>query len=365
MRGIEHYSYFQSRETEPVAKKIQFGRYVPEYALTNDEIDAWNVVKPSGGTLRGEDILEKTGIAKRYVAGKTENPVWMGAYASNEALKGSGDVDFIFASTSYPTGEHIAKGVADRLQIKPKDVLDVYAACSGFTEMLHFIKQHEDNFFDKDVLLVSTEKYSPTLVDLRTPDAMAIDPSLAQTIFSDGAVALYFRYGRDMTIETSDYSFVPFDTTNPEDVLNEEKNPLKMPINESLMVSPYISVQIPQSKSGYFEQDGKAVLKAVGKHIPKLIEGVIDQAEENSGSTIRLNDLLVIPHQGSKPMVTMVNNRVPYRVAHNYENGNLSSASIPDTLNRVLQNGELRQGDRAVLAGFGAGLYASVAVVRF
>ena len=74
---------------------------------------------------------------------------------------------------------------------------------------------------------------------------------------------------------------------------------------------------------------------------------------------------MVIPHQASRHMIDALAKRLPaldfYR---DLEDGNWSSASIPKAMARALDEGAIGTGDKLVLAGFGAGLFASVAVVQ-
>ncbi len=325
-------------ELEQRPDGLTFGHYFPDNTVLNDP-----------------DSFERTGIRQRFVAQPSETTLFMGAYAANEAMQGRSNLDLLIATTSYPTGEHLSTAIADKLMIKPRVALDVYAACSGFAEALSFIKENED-YFERhnNILIVSSELYSPTLVDQDLPNARDIDPSRAQKLFSDGAMALNFSYGKDLTVMSAHHRPIP----TPEG----EENPIRMPIREDLiknLQSEYILRSVPYAQSGYFEQNGRMVLKTVAKHVPELVQETIDDSGIDPTEIT-----LEIPHQGSGPVVDVIARRSDLPVMKDVADGNFSSASIPKAMKKALEEGHLKQGDFAVLAGFGAGLFASASVVK-
>lgn len=340
----------QARERQPFEfPTIGKGFYLPADYITNQHIEDWNVTTASGKQLRAADIEKRTGVKRRFVEyHKTTED--MAQRAALFAINGFKEpIDVVFASSSYPTGNHISSTVAKRLHLEPQFALDIHAACSGFSRGLSFIKEHERKFHGKRVLFVASEKYSPTLADLRI-DGIAKDPSMAQTIFSDGAYAMTFTYGRDLEVLSAlDYRF-------PKDISQN----LKMPVDLTLAQAPFIAEPIPTSKSGLFEQNGAEVYTAVRNGIPPLVDQTIDRAG------LKPTDIrLVIPHQGSKHVVTTLAHQLPdLQVLEDYENGNFSSASVMKGLYKAIQERKVESGDNVVLAGFGAGLFASTVVIQ-
>ncbi len=328
---------------------VVFGTYLPEKILTNQEIESWNVLTPNGNILTADNIQKRTGVAKRYVADSTETPLTMGLSAAQQVLNGK-KADVIIVSTSFPVGFNVSQRISEELGLSPQSHLDVHAACSGFTLSLAYIKEHEQEFLGKKILFVAAEKYSPYLHDLRSP-GINTDPSLAQTIFSDGAIAMVFEYGKDLKVISA---------INKEDFPEDTKDCIKMPIDKSLLTSPFLEIPVLYPASEKFEQDGPRVYKLMCENIPPLIKETI----RNSGvdpSTIQM----IAPHQGSGHMVDGISQRLNgYSVYNDFEEGNFSSASIPKALNVAIKKGEIKKGNIVVLAGFGAGLFASVAVVK-
>ncbi len=331
--------------------RIQFGFYWPKVVLENDEIERWNATTASGKPLTAEKIEEITGILRRYVAGPHETAFFMGGVAALHA-NGHQKVDNIFVTTTYGTNENIAKHISDDLGLDAEP-LDVYEACAGFAGTLSYIKQNEGKFQNKDILIVSTDTHQANVFDLKKDEGQK-DPALSQTIFSDGATAIKFKYGRDLRILAARDDELGF------------AEAIKLDAKDQDRVQPYIvkpAAGIPISESGLIEQDGKTVFKAVSRKIPHLILQAIQEAN------LKAKDVkFVIPHQPSIRVLQRLQDELSdqkLEVAFDITDGNFSSASIPKAMATMMQSDDLRKGDIAVLAGFGAGLFASVAVVQF
>lgn len=333
-----------------ISKHATFGIYIPCRALTNEKIESWRVTNPKGKFLTAERILQITGIERRFVAHETETPFYMGFSAATQAIKNKPKPDALFASTSFPLGFNLSERLSQALYVSPILHQDFFAACSGFPFILNYLKEHEEEFIEKNVLTVTSEKYSPFVYDLKT-SGWEKDPSLAQTIFSDGAVALAFKYGQDLTVLSGvNKKFPP-----------EINDCIEMPVDIKLMVNPFIPGPIPPYPTyGRFKQDGKRVIEVVRNEIEQLVEQAVKSAKLDP-SKIKM----VIPHQGSKPILDVIEKQLPkFRVFRDYHEGNWSSGSIPKAMMRAIENGEIKSGDILVLAGFGAGMLASVAVVK-
>lgn len=340
---------------------FRFGKYFPNHhnPLTNWLIEGWKVVRPSGEYLTRQSIHERTGIELRYVASPSETVIDMGAEAAKDALKGQKDIDFVMVSTSFPIGLNVASEIAKRLDLpkimpgNPQYVLDIYAACAGFVRGLTYLKEHEQKFWGKRILFMASEKYSDKVVDLRQKGALEIDPSMAQTIFSDGAIAVLFTYGEDIEIlaaETQTLGYV--------------RNIIQMPVLESLMAEPYIYEPVDKSLD-HFRQQGPRVFKEVSIVIPKLTQ---DWLERVGIDLDRIEH--IVPHQGSGRMVGELKERFKKLfnkdiVADDMEEGNFSSGSVPKALDKLVSNGHIDSKNIVLLIGFGAGagLLASIAAV--
>lgn len=329
---------------------LKFGIYLPKAALTNPDIESWGILTPGGNILTAENIEKRTGVKQRYVANESETPFSMALHASQEALDNAGEgIGAVIVSTSFPAGENLSAKLQKELGISGFN-LDVHAACSGFTLSLAYIKEHEQEFLGKKVLLVATEKYSPHLQDLRNK-GIANDPSLAQTIFSDGAIAVAFEYGKDLTVISAVNKHFPEDS----------RDCIKMPVDNTLLTHPTLTIPVPYPASGKFEQDGAKVYKLMCEGIPRLVREAVHGSDMDPSAV-----QAIFLHQGSGHMAKGIGQRLSeYSVFYDFQDGNLSSASIPKSLSKASQEGKIKKGDTVVLAGFGAGLFASIAVVKF
>lgn len=344
------------QETEP-KPQILFGTYFPKTVLTNEEIASWKVKTNRGRILTAEDIKDKTGVVQRFVADDAETVLSMGAEAAKPIIdKVGGFFDFVIFSTTYPVGEHLSRKVANSIiGVKPFNTLDVHAACSGLVYAFNHIWYYQDWFLGRRVLMIAAEKISPTLPNLQDGDQ---DPSLLQTIFSDGATAVSFVYGKDLKI---------FAIRNHEFNL-EESQALRMPVDYDLIPNAFMNSRVkfiwsPPSDNGKVFMNGRAVYEAVVRKVPSLIIDTIFDA----GLTPSDIDL-VIPHQASRHMLDGIGKRLPQelqgKLVYDLEDGNFSSAAIPKAWMKITKEGRIKSGNKVVLVAVGAGLFASIAVVE-
>lgn len=324
---------------------LEIATYFPKQVLTNEEIASWNVLL-GGKPLTAQSIRDKVGVERRFLARADETVLDMGKQ-SVQALPSPQAPDMVFFSTSYPDGENNAYEIAKSLNSTAGDCTNVHAACSGTTLALSYMFEHQDRFLGQRILLVASEKYSPTLIDLKSGQE---DPSLSQTIFSDGAVTWEFTEGQDLKILNAlNYSFP-----------REKSACLRMPINYDLVRYPALTIDIPASEDGFFWMNGKAVYEGVREIVPGLICAAIEEVGLET-QQVRM----VIPHQASRHMLEALAKRLPaLQIYSDLEDGNWSSASIPKAMLKALNEGAVRSGDRIVLVGFGAGLFASVAILE-
>ena len=339
-----------ARETES-EPQILFGCHFPKTEISNAEIESWRVITNAGNLLTAEAIYEKTGVERRYVATSYETVLTMGIAAAKPLIEKYGkDFAVIIFSTSYPTGKHLATQTAYSLRLNTFNVFDIYYACSGFVSALNYLEDYKDWFAQRRVLVITSEKYSPTLPNLAEGEQ---DSSFSQTIFSDGAIASSFVYGKDLKVlALKNYQFNL-----------DESQALKMPIDYDLIKPPAKFIWIPPSCNGKFTMDGKKVYAAVVRKMP----GLITEAVFSAG--LRLDDVdLVIPHQASRHMLDGIAKRLSpvlsEKMVYDLEDGNFSSASIPKAWMKAAAEGRIKPGAKIVLAAVGAGLFASVAVVE-
>lgn len=344
-------------ELQPRPSEIQIGVYTPRGTLTNEDIEAWGVRKPSGNLLTAEGIFEMVGVRKRSIAGSEEATHYMAneaiqdtVYRANRAFT---DPDLVLVSSSFPTGRNHAGVVIDDWGVGvATKYKDIHAACSGFVKGLVGLYEEADRWKGADVLFVASEKYSPHMVDLR--DGIDKDPALSQTIFSDGSAAIRFVYGRDLKVLAG--KNVP---------MFEKSELIGMPINRYAITGPADStVAEATMKTPKIYQNGPFILRNMATAIPELVRSLVEEAGLPTDEPIH-----TFLHQGSRRTIDNIAARLTdsdedpytYDIRYDLEYGNYSSATIP----RMLAKEQFQKGQRAVLVGFGAGLFASGAVVEF
>jgi 3-oxoacyl-[acyl-carrier-protein] synthase-3 len=103
----------------------------------------------------------------------------------------------------------------------------------------------------------------------------------------------------------------------------------------------------------------------------RAVRIMVDSAEKSmKHAGVTADDIkLVVPHQANIRIIEAACNRlnVPLDRAAStiHRTGNTSSASIPIALADALDDGRVSDGDLVLLVGFGAGMTAASAVLRW
>lgn len=339
---------------------LGMGIYLPEKVLDNNEIERRQIRLPSGRILSANQITDKIGVERRHIASDKETVADMGYKAAQAALQGQGQVDLILASSSHPASFHVAGEIRRRLNLNSAEVLDIHAACSGSSLLFSYL--WEKKLQGKKVLLVATEKFSDSIVDLQHPEAMKLDSSLGQTIFGDGAAAVSFTVGQDLVVHFAMNKALPD--------LGGKKDLILMAMGENKFIEPCVIYPVASSPKpkdfpkGYFSQNGPRVFENVQNAIPGLIREVVAKAR------FKASDIdLVVVHSGSKRLVDALRERLSpdFEVYSDYADANMSSVSLLYSFIKAVQEKRIGSGSKVVLCGFGAGspdLYSSTVVIE-
>ena len=305
------------------------GYYRPSRSVTNDELSE---------TMETNDewIRTRVGIRERRWAGPDESIVGMGAEASRGALAEAGlnpaDIDTVIVATcTMPTTvPHAATQIARELGIHAPGSFDVNAACAGFCYGLGLASQAVRTGVSRNVLMVGAEK----LTDW--------------TDLTDRATAIIFADGAGAAVVTRSET--------------EEIGPVAWGSDETQTQAITI-----KDRNGYFYQDGQAVFRwATTQIAPVGIEAV-------KAAGLELTDIdALVTHQANLRIIDAIAKRLvaagarpDVKVGRDIvTTGNTSSASIPITLGRMRESGELRSGDLVLSIAFGAGLTYAGQVYR-
>jgi len=312
------------------------GAYRPSLVVTNEEICR-------GIDSSDEWIRERSGIVTRRFAAPEETVVEMSVASAGKALANAGispeQVGCVIVATvthMYQTPS-AAADIAHRLGAAQAAAFDISAACAGFSYGLSMANDFIRGGSADYVVVIGVERLSD-LLD-RTDRSTAF-------IFGDGAGAVVVgpadEPGIGPTIWGSDGS-----------QLDAIEQNLSWPqVRES-----------PDVDWPALRMSGPQVFRwAVCQMAP-----VAQRALAAAGVTVEDLDAF-IPHQANMRITdAMVKAlKLPPRVAVARDiakQGNTSAASIPLAMASVLESGQARSGDLALLIGFGAGLVYAAQVV--
>lgn len=303
------------------AKIIGWGTALPPKIVTNDDLSK---------TMDTSDewIRERTGIERRHIGGTTASlSIESGRKAIEMAGIDASTIDALVLSTTTPdrtvpaTSATVQHGLGLRC-----GAFDVNAACSGFVYAL--ITGHGLIAMGmRRILVIGTDTLSRI------------------TDWSDRNTAILFADGSGAAIIEA--------TSGPGQLLGWDFD-----ADGSLEELLYAEI------GGTLHMDGKEVFR-------RAVRIMVDSAEKSikaSGLTTGEIDL-VVPHQANIRIIEAACKRLDIPMSKTavvlHETGNTSSASIPLALFDAIDRGRVKSGDNVLLVGFGAGMTAASAVIKW
>ena len=322
--------------TEYVSVVRGVGGYLPERALTNDDL-----AKMVDTT--DEWITARTGIKKRHIAADGETTSDLGTIAAKRAMDAAGvgpdDIDLIVVATATPdyTFPATATVIQHKLGITQGAAFDVQAVCSGFV----FAVAIADNFLVRGqferALVIGAETFSRIL-----------DWSDRSTcvLFGDGAGAIVLE--RQERAKAGDRGVKGIH------LRSDGK------FRELLYVDGGPSTT---QKVGHLRMVGNQVFKhAVGK-----ISESVRAAARQAGIEVKDIDWFV-PHQANQRILSAVAEKLGLEdhkvVSTVADHGNTSAASVPLALAVAIDDGRIKQGDLVLIEAIGGGLAWGSALIR-
>jgi 3-oxoacyl-[acyl-carrier-protein] synthase-3 len=298
-----------------------WGSALPDKVVTNDDLTL--TMDTSDGWIR-----ERTGIAQRHVGGSTMSlSVEAGRKALEKAGVAPGSIDVLVLATTTPdqTVPATSATVQNALGLSC-GAFDLNAACSGFTYAL-------------------VVAHGMLAVGSRRALVIGTDTLSRITDFTDRGTGILFADGSGaVVLEAVD---------GPGQLLGWD-----IDADGSLVSLLYCDI------GGYIQMDGKEVFR-------RAVRIMVDSAEKSmKHAGVTADELkLVVPHQANIRIIEAACKRlgVPMeRAATTIDRtGNTSSASIPLALAEALDKGQIDDGDLVLLVGFGAGMTAASAVLRW
>jgi 3-oxoacyl-[acyl-carrier-protein] synthase-3 len=298
-----------------------WGTALPPKVLTNHDLEQ---------TLDTSDhwIVERTGIRERHVGGTT---VGLSVESGRKALDMSGvdpaTIDALVLATTTPDRTVPASSATVQKELGLRcGAFDLNAACSGFVYGL--VQAHGLIAMGaKKILVIGTD----TLARITDWD----DRNTA-ILFADGSGAVVLE------------------------AVEGEGQLLGWDLDADGSAERFLYSDI----GGFIHMDGKEVFR-------RAVRIMVDSATKSMGHAGCTADeiKLVVPHQANLRIIQAACDRlgIPIERAATVlqHTGNTSSASIPLALADALDNSRVQQGDLVLLVGFGAGMTAASAVLRW
>jgi 3-oxoacyl-[acyl-carrier-protein] synthase-3 len=312
---------------------IGSSHYLPEYIQTNEELcDQLTDVTPDW-------IIAKTGIKRRYIAGRNDSASSMAIEAAKIVIEKNNisldDIGLIVVATFSPDYMFppVSAKIQKELKAKNAQIIDINTNCTGFVTALTVASDR--------MLVDNSVKYSLVIgVELHT---RFINPKDKETaiFFSDGAgVALLGEVGKEMGIIASKFHT---DSSTYESVRYRGGGSSYPYANRSF--KPEID---------YIEMNGLATWKQAITNLPI----VIDNLCKKSNISIQEVDFVVF-HQANLNLIKYVMAKLKVPMSKTYTNvqeiGNTGSASIGIALSDAMEQGKIKKDDLVLLAGVGAG----------
>jgi 3-oxoacyl-[acyl-carrier-protein] synthase-3 len=304
--------------------------YVPEYRLTNKELE-------SLVDTNDEWIMSRTGIKERRILkGENQGTSVLGIEAVKGLLEKTGtdplDVELIICATVTPDMPFPATAniIADKVGAKNSFSFDIGAACSGFLYALQLGAQFIQAGTHKKIVVVGADKMS-SIVDYQDRTTCIL--------FGDGAGAVL--------LEPTTENLGIIDAILKADGSGE--NFLHMKAGGSRRPATQETVA---NREHFAYQEGTSVFKFAVTNMADVSAEVM----ERNGLTG--DDIAwLVPHQANKRIIDATANRMgvgPEKVMMNIERyGNTTAATIPLCLWEY--ESQLKKGDNLILAAFGGG----------
>jgi len=299
-----------------------WGTALPPKTLTNRDLEEM-------GLETSDDwIVERTGIRERRVGGTTAG---LSAESGRQALGMSGldpgDIDALVLATTTPdrTVPGTSPTVQNELGLRC-GAFDINAACSGFTYGL-VVAHGLIAMGAEKVLLIGTDTLA-RIVDWEDRNTAIL--------FGDGSGAVVLE------------------------AVDGDGQLLGWDLDADGGAERFLFAEVGDT----IKMDGKEVYR-------RAVRIMVDSARKSlDHAGVSIDDIaLIVPHQANTRIISAACDRLGIsmdRAAIVLDTtGNTSSASIPLALASALEAGRVHHGDLILLVGFGAGMTAASAIIRW
>jgi len=316
--------------TKKTAAITAVGNYLPEYVLTNKELET--IVDTND-----EWITTRTGIKERRILKeKNAGTSYLAIRAAEDLLQKSNinpeEIDMVLVATATPDLLVASTAVYTATQIGAVNAFayDLQAACSSFLYGMSTAASYIESGRYKKILLIGADKMS-SIIDY-TDRTTCI-------IFGDGAGAVLF--------EANDEGLGLQDEYLRSDGIGREF--LKIDAGGSILPA---SEETVKNKQHFVNQEGKTVFKYAVSSMADVSERMLVR------NNLHKDDIhWLVPHQANKRIIEATARRMGLELdrvmvnIHKY--GNTTSATLPLLL--ADYETQLKKGDNLIFAAFGGG----------
>jgi len=306
------------------------GKYVPEYILTNKELEAYV-------DTNDEWITTRTGIKERRILkGEGLGTSYMAIKAAQDLLQKSNtnpeEIDLVIVGTATPDLPiaSTAAYVATEIGAVNAFGYDLQAACSSFLYGMSTAASYIESGRYKKVLLIGADKMS-SIIDYKDRATCII--------FGDGGGAALFEPNNEGLGLQDEY--IRSDGIG--------RDFLRIEAGGSLM--PTTAETVAQNKH-FVYQEGKTVFKYAVSNMADVAEKMLTR------NGLEEKDIQwLVAHQANKRIIEATAKRVGVsseKVMMNiHKYGNTTSATLPLLL--ADYEDQLKKGDNLIFAAFGGG----------
>lgn len=316
------------------------GGYVPDYVLTNAELET--IVDTTD-----EWIQSRTGIRERRILkGEGLGTSDMAAEAVKNLLEKRGlsplEIELVICATTTPDLQFPATAniISDKVGMKNAFGYDVSAACSGFLFALTTGTQFIETGRYKKVIVIGGDKMSSIL---------NYEDRTTCIIFGDGCGCVL--------LEPNEEGYGVIDSVLKSDGAGRAH--LHQKAGGSVKPA---TVETVMNKEHFVYQEGQTVFKFAVKNMADVAADIMERNNLTSDTVTWL-----VPHQANKRIIDATRERMslaPEKVMINIERyGNTTNGTLPLCLWEWEK--QLKKGDNLVLAAFGGGFTWGATYIRW
>lgn len=316
--------------TKITAAITAVGKYVPDYILTNKELETMV-------DTNDEWITSRTGIKERRILkGEGKGTSYMAIKATEDLLKKSNknplDIDLVIVATATPDlpVASTAAFVATKIGATNAFSFDLQAACSSFLYGMSTASSYIESGRYKSILLIGGDKMS-SIIDY-SDRATCI-------IFGDGAGAVLFEPNNEGLGLQDEYLR---SDGNGREFLKIDAGGSLLPTSEETLKNKQHSVY----------QEGKTVFKFAVSKMSDVAEKMLTR-----NNLIKEDIQWLAPHQANNRIIEATAKRIGLEsekvMVNIHKYGNTTSGTLPLLL--ADYENQLKKGDNIIFSAFGGG----------